>query len=70
MRPECNPKVQKIASHRAKFWVLKLIGKIGLLTYRRQYRAGEITFDDLANDGLLEVSSAKHPFNQPYQISC
>lgn len=59
--------MQKIASRRAKFWVLKLIGKIGLLTYGKQYRAGEITFDDLANDGLLEVSSAKHPYNQPHK---
>ena len=45
--------MQKIASRRAKFWVLKLIGKIGLLTYGKQYRAGEITFDDLF-DSLQE----------------
>ena len=51
----------------ARFWVLKLMARLNLLVFRREFRTGVFSLEDYENDGLLEVSCAHHPFNQPYK---
>ena len=58
----------KLHVQNSDFAFLRLLSNIGIHAYKNDFLSGNYTFDDIANDGLLEVSSAKHPRNQPHQL--
>lgn len=58
----------KLQVKNSDFAFLYLLSNLGIHAYKKEYLKGDFTFDDIANDGLLEVSSAKHPKDQPHKL--
>ena len=57
----------KLSVRHADFKFLQATSNIILKSYKKQYQSGELSYDDLANDGLVNIGSAKHPHNQPFK---
>ncbi len=51
----------------ADFNFLRDMANLVLRYYRRDMLAGDCSYDDLAGDGLVQISSAMHPKNEPFK---
>ncbi len=52
----------------ADFGFLREMANLVLRFYRRDMLAGRLSYDDLAGDGLVHISSATHPKNEPFKL--
>ena len=58
---------EKLKPINTDFAFLYLTSRLVVFDNRKKIASGDYSFDDIANDGLVNIGSAKHPDNQPFQ---
>lgn len=58
---------EKLSATKTDFPFLYMTSNLIMFDTRKKMQKGEATYDDFANDGLVNIGSAKHPDNQPFR---
>ena len=58
---------EKLSATKTDFPFLYMTSNLIMFDTRKKMQKGEATYDDFANDGLVNIGSAKHPDNQPFK---
>ena len=58
---------EKLSATKTDFPFLYMTSNLIMFDSRKKMQKGEATYEDFANDGLVNIGSAKHPDNQPFK---
>ena len=58
---------EKFSATKTDFPFLYMTSNLIMFDNRKKIQNGEVSYDDYANDGLVNIGSAKHPDNQPFK---
>ena len=62
-----KPDKDKIAPIKTDFAFLYLTSSLIMFDNKKKMKNGDISYEDFANDGLVNVSSAMHPADEPFK---